>query len=304
MKETIDVLLATHNGEAYLEDLLVSIRNQKNVNINLIISDDNSTDTTLEILNRFEKSFSNFRIYSGPNKGPTENFRFLIQKSTSNYIALCDQDDLWLPEHLSNSIKRLKDLDETKPLLSFSAVSEFRKGKIRKTWPRKILEPISIENALTENLARGCTLVFNKNLADIFEKNENMIYMHDWYLFILALSCGSISFTEKPEILYRLHQNNYVGSPRQFTRIYRNAPKFKFTRQQWMPLKQAMEIYASHKSDMDGQKLLRIENFLFSLQQSGLPKLKYLMDFELRLRNGRIENLLLKAYLALAKVTI
>ena len=109
MEEKVDVLLATYNGEKYLKEQIDSILNQTYQNINLIISDDNSNDSTRKILEEYKKIDNRIKIYlQDKNLGYIKNFEFLLTKVESNYYMLSDQDDVWLPEKIEKSMKTLK----------------------------------------------------------------------------------------------------------------------------------------------------------------------------------------------------
>jgi glycosyltransferase involved in cell wall biosynthesis len=104
----VEVLLATFNGAPYLKEFLDSLTRQEGVKIHLRVSDDGSTDETLKIVRFYENEFESCLISKGPCDGPSSNFFSLIDKATFDFIALADQDDVWFPEHLINSVLRLK----------------------------------------------------------------------------------------------------------------------------------------------------------------------------------------------------
>ena len=81
MKEKIDILMATYNGEKYLKEQIESILNQSYENINLIISDDCSNDNTKKILQEYEKKDKRIKVYyQKENLGYIKNFEFLLKK--------------------------------------------------------------------------------------------------------------------------------------------------------------------------------------------------------------------------------
>ena len=84
----VEVLLATFNGASYLQEFLGSLAHQEGVKIHLRVSDDGSTDRTLEIVNSFKDQFASFNIYSGPCNGPSANFFSLIENKAINYFEL------------------------------------------------------------------------------------------------------------------------------------------------------------------------------------------------------------------------
>ena len=138
-KPNVEVLLATYNGAAYLGEFLESLAEQVGVSIDLFVSDDGSTDSTLLILERYRGRFNSLIVTAGPENGPSENFFSLIAKAKSKYVALADQDDIWEPSHLINSVECLAFYEDV-PALSFTRVSEFEDKPFNQSrlWPTKV----------------------------------------------------------------------------------------------------------------------------------------------------------------------
>ncbi len=100
----ISVAMATFNGETFLREQLDSLSQQELLPYELIVGDDGSTDRTLEIIEDFAvKAPFPVRITSNPkNLGFGDNFLAAAQRCTGDWIAFCDQDDVWLPNKLSD----------------------------------------------------------------------------------------------------------------------------------------------------------------------------------------------------------
>jgi glycosyltransferase involved in cell wall biosynthesis len=106
----ISVCMATYNGEKYIKEQLDSILNQISQNDEIIISDDNSTDNTIEIL----KSYNDKRIkiyLNNKDKGYTKNFENALEKVSGDVIFLCDQDDIWVNNKIEKTLVYFKDYD-------------------------------------------------------------------------------------------------------------------------------------------------------------------------------------------------
>ena len=108
-QETIDILLATYNGEKYLEEQLNSILTQSYSNFKLIISDDCSQDKTKEILEKYQSHPQIEIYYQEKNIGYMKNFEFLLQHVEHNLYMLCDQDDIWLSNKIEKTYEKLKE---------------------------------------------------------------------------------------------------------------------------------------------------------------------------------------------------
>lgn len=116
----VAILLTTYNGEKYLQDQLDSIAGQTYRNWKLYASDDGSTDSTLDILQRFQRQYgaNQVHLFAGPRTGFAQNFLSLIRNPDihAEYFAFCDQDDVWFAHKLERSVTRLDVLpDNTNP---------------------------------------------------------------------------------------------------------------------------------------------------------------------------------------------
>jgi glycosyltransferase involved in cell wall biosynthesis len=250
-KVKVEVLLATYNGEKYLAEQLDSLLAQSDVIISLLVSDDGSQDKTLEILCSYKDLFHEFQLFHGPGKGPQSNFFFLLQQSKGEFVALCDQDDIWEKNHLIKSVNRLTP---GKASVTFSAVREFSRNPagFNRIWPKKI-RIYSIENILFENPARGCTIVMTRPFVDIVRsKVPKVSIMHDWWIVLVALGGGYLSSTGVPEVNYRIHENNAVGATPQFSIKMRRLASI-FVSGSLSPLWQIRELDALHSPRLTDQ---------------------------------------------------
>ena len=99
----ISVCMATYNGERYIKEQVSSIMQQLGENDELIVSDDGSSDSTLQVLDSFHDS--RIKVFSGPRTGLTYNFENAIKNANGDYLFLSDQDDVWE----CNKVERLAD---------------------------------------------------------------------------------------------------------------------------------------------------------------------------------------------------
>jgi glycosyltransferase involved in cell wall biosynthesis len=108
---TISVVLATYNGEKFIREQIDSILAQTLLPDEIIVSDDYSTDRTWEILEAYQSVFpSLFHLYRNTGKhGAHNNFKNAFRYVTSDVVAPCDQDDIWMPEKLERSVAALAD---------------------------------------------------------------------------------------------------------------------------------------------------------------------------------------------------
>lgn len=228
------ILMATYNGEKYIHQQIKSLISQKAVNNTLLISDDNSTDNTLDIIESYtNKKFDNFRILpilhniSDNNKinhsnkhsesvsRASDNFRNIIIQSELSYdfYAFCDQDDIWHENKIIRAISRLNS--KTKPMLYCSATNLINeKGKFISKSHIKNIKPC-FENSLVQSIASGNTMIMNKPAFEILKQSleKNTVPAHDWWTYmIISGSGGEVCYDSEAFIDYRIHENNVTGT--------------------------------------------------------------------------------------------
>jgi len=202
--------MGIYNPGFRLERMLTSIIGQVDVKVNLIIGNDGTNENEREIVERFTKELSDFRIVEGPKNGPKDNFMNLLQYSTSEYIAFADQDDIWLPQHLINSCLRLNKR-RNEPSLTFCSSIEWNSDTNKfRIWPSSKFDLRNF-SPIFQNPARGCTQVFNSKLRALAQEIDwKDSIMHDWHLLLIAYMTGYVSFESQPEMIYCRHESNYT----------------------------------------------------------------------------------------------
>lgn len=219
---TVHILLATYQGQEYLDEQLESIAQQSHTRWTLTISDDGSTDSTLAIAQRFaQRSSQTVTIIRGPQRGSTHNFLHLVRTVASanaaDLYAFCDQDDYWLPEKLTSAVRHWQTHGaEERPYLYCGRI-QTTDAELR---PRGLSSPpsrpLTFGNALTQNIANGNTMVFNYRLLFVLRKirPEHAVW-HDWSAYQAATGCdGVIHYDHTPYVRYRQHGANVIGSRR------------------------------------------------------------------------------------------
>ena len=220
MHKKIAVLLASYNGIKYIKEQLDSILNQKEVDVTIFISDDLSTDKTIEYLQDIYKDFKNIVYLPSGLKfgGAGKNFFRLIRDvdfSSFDFISFVDQDDIWYEDKLIRAIKTIED----KQLDAYSSnvLAFWEDGK------EMIINKSSLQaryDYLFEAAGPGCTYVLKKDLAISLQKfisenweNVNKVELHDWFIYAFARENNyKWHIDEKPSMRYRQHTSNQVGA--------------------------------------------------------------------------------------------
>lgn len=221
----IEVCLASYNGGEYIEEFLTSLCGQTFKDFHVIVSDDGSTDNTLDIIERFTEIL-NITIISNKEAhplGPAKNFMYLLEKASGTYLMLADQDDVWHNEKISSHLdmmRKIEQKDSFTPGLVFSDYSLADKNlDVLSLSGLSKIGGVSISKMLNSfeytNYIPGCTMMINRRLVDlaINYQDKDHILMHDWWLTLIAkYNGGRFGYIKKPLVMYRQHPNNVVGA--------------------------------------------------------------------------------------------
>lgn len=217
----VAVLLASYNGEKYIKAQIDSILNQNACEINIIVSDDHSTDATLEILkvladnNPGKISWVLTETRRGSAGG---NFYELIDKNnlaSYDFVAFSDQDDIWQKDHLASSIEIC--LSNACDGVSSNVLALLPDGTLKMY--RKN-QPLKQYDFFFESPGPGCTFVVTRNLFSYirgvvqnYRKTIDHVFHHDWLIYAIARSAGfRWCIRDQPLIHYRQHGNNETGA--------------------------------------------------------------------------------------------
>lgn len=227
--KSVSIVIATYNGGAYVAEQIESILNSEEFSSivkEIIITDDGSTDETLNIVSEYANNYDFIRLYkTSKNTGVINNFMNGLSYATGEYFMFCDQDDFWLPHKLKVMYKKIIDMEveygRATPLLAFSDL-KIVDNKLNEINPsflafNRVALPKAYElgHLLLNNIAPGCVCVFNKALvANVDIKSTKGWLMHDWWFLLIAATLGQIGVVEEALMLYRQHGNNVVGASR------------------------------------------------------------------------------------------
>lgn len=222
MQETIDILLATYNGEKYIREQIDSILNQTYQDIRLIISDDCSKDNTIQILKEYEKKDNRVKVYFQKNNlGYVKNFEFLLKQVESEYYMLSDQDDIWLEEKVEKSLQFLKQNNADLVFGDLEVVDQ-NLNTIYKSFGDYMLLNDKIKKCIDSykvnylyNSVTGCTILSKKKFIDIILPipKESKYVAHDhWMGLMVSIHGGKLKYMTEKYIKYRQHGDNQIGT--------------------------------------------------------------------------------------------
>ena len=222
----VDILLATYNGEKYIEEQLDSLLLQTYKDIRIIVRDDNSTDGTMDILCKYQRRYPEVihivDAKSVSGSGAIFNFMKLVSYSTSDYVMFCDQDDYWLPRKVELTLKRMKQIEEKLgttdiPVLVYTDYrvvdEELNDMCVKEKHMHTYGHHTRFNRLLVQNYVTGCTMMLNRALWKGIETTYNEdIIMHDWWIALYAAAFGKIHHISKESMLYRQHGSNVYGA--------------------------------------------------------------------------------------------
>jgi len=220
----ISILLATYNGEKYISEQIDSLLSQTVQEFRLYICDDLSNDATFSIVTGYADKYPD-RIFATQNaentSGAKYNFLRMMIEHKDDYVMLCDQDDVWLPDKIEKSLKKIKEVEKEFGLHTPALIHSDLKvvnddldviSSSYEKMSNKDFNVTSLNFAVTMNNVAGCTALYNRALADLIREVPDFIVMHDWWLSLTAAALGKIRALKEPTVLYRQHGDNDSGA--------------------------------------------------------------------------------------------
>lgn len=212
----ISVCMATYNGAEFIKDQINSILIQLGPDDELIVSDDASTDNTIEILKSYSdkriKIYNHNKTLNNLNKRKgyyfaSSNFSNALNHANGDYIFLCDQDDIWYPNKIQTCLHFLKEYDIIKH--DYSTIDS--KGNLIKK--RIYIKADQINrnffHLLKDLPFRGCCTAFRKEILNNIIPLPKNCLQHDTWIGMMARFEGrNFKYINKPLIYHRIHNKN------------------------------------------------------------------------------------------------
>lgn len=221
----VTIALATYfPNVVFLEKQLRSLNNQTYKNLELLVCDDSNDEQQFDLISiLIQNEITNFSvrlIRNEKNIGSNKTFEKLTRESTGDFIAYCDQDDIWLPEKISTLKNLIEDksgilaysdlclIDENDNLISNSMLnSSFRM--------KHVFGKDAFNYLIEHNSVTGCAMLISSNIAKkAIPFPSDKMFVHDQWLAICAAAEGEIVYSSNPQIKYRIHGKNQIGTKR------------------------------------------------------------------------------------------
>lgn len=215
---SVSIALATYNGEKYLREQLESLLAQTLPFTELVVCDDRSTDRTRAVLEEYARRDGRIKVYANEhNLGFKRNFEKALSLCSGDLIALCDQDDIWLPTHLETLRSNMDDkmlvcadallIDGAgRPLnRTLSGVKNFRKTTRDNASVFRFV-------AYYQNPFQGASMMMRREfLSEALPVPDTVRYHDVWFAFLACLG-NAFAYSSTPVTLYRIHGGNASGS--------------------------------------------------------------------------------------------
>lgn len=224
----ISIVIATYNGERYIEKQLNSLRMQTLPADEVVIIDDCSTDNTATVVSNYIEAHRleswNFSK-NASNRGYKKNFYDGIKKVSGDIVFLCDQDDEWCLTKIQLMVSIMSDNPDILALNSGVSLIDGESRTIKTVndrnyyncnflYSKEPIERITYFNfayLIKHNISPGCTMAIRKEIQEAFLETYNSKLPHDWHLNMIAAAKNGCAFVNEVLIHYRRHNNNAIG---------------------------------------------------------------------------------------------
>lgn len=213
----VTVAMCTFNGAAYLDEQLQSLSDQTHTNWSLWVSDDGSTDHTINIIRDFAHRHAgchDVTIIKGPRAGAAENFLRLLHHPEfpiNSLVALADQDDIWLPHKLERAVACLRGV-KTPAVYGAQSLHANANGTPKGRSRRASRTP-DFGTALAQNIISGHSTVINANALAVVRSTPTGLPHHDWWVHLaVAAADGTVIADDETVLIYRQHSGNVMGA--------------------------------------------------------------------------------------------
>ena len=195
----ISVVMCTYNGAKYIEQQIESILAQTHPVYELIVQDDGSTDSTVEIIENYGRKYPIIKLFRNEKrKGYNANFFSAMRKASGDYISISDQDDIWKADKLEEMLRSVGD-----SLLCFCRNKPFSEDGVSVVPPDPRIPNFGIERIVFQGPAAGHVQFIRRELLDLIPPTADFNYYYDQILQLVAAGYDRISFCDKILVHHR-----------------------------------------------------------------------------------------------------
>ena len=284
----VDILMATYNGEAFVEEQVQSIINQTYREWRLLVHDDGSTDKTMEILHRLaEEDERVVVIEDGVQRlGVARNFIHLAKQSTAAYCMFCDQDDVWLTNKVEKMVHAIEQYDQGVPQVVYTNAFLWSPNRGIISDKNTLTYPTTLRQTLFLNTGiQGAAAIFNRAMRELIVEPLSYYAMHDHVLLLAGICFGEVHYLHESLMYYRQHENNLTGNApgsiaKKITLMWQNRNVPLVSREHYNGLKSFYEYFREGVRVDDRQV---IEMFLSLPDKNCLVRLWRIVQYRFKL---------------------
>lgn len=279
----IHIMMATYNGEKYIKEQINSILAQTYTDWKLYISDDGSTDKTVNIIKEYERQYpEKIFVVSSEKKfhSAKKNFSYLFHIiPKAEYYAFCDQDDIWEKNKLSKLLTYVMAKQNNEKVLVYH---DMKLGSTKqKVFSNSFFEysgfqlndQLSLQQILLYNIVPGCSMLFNHKVRECIKEIPEACIMHDWWVLLVTICFGGqIIFCKETLSLYRQHEENQIGATKKKNMLQMVCKCFHFIKFKYYiennhrlkkeRLIQTNAILECYKNEMEMETEYLVNNFI------------------------------------------
>ena len=290
------ILLATYSGTKYIKQQLDSLRSQTYKNFEIVARDDFSSDTTLDILKKYDIKIMDSKENIGAKKSFSALLENAVKNSDSEYFMFCDQDDVWESDKIEKTLAKMQKMEQKFghiPLLIHTdlEVVDEKLNTINNSFMEfQKIDPFKnkFRNLLVQNTITGCTVMINRKLTEKCLHIPNGAIIHDWWIGLVASKFGKIGYLDESTIKYRQHTSNTIGAKGFNIGFVLKSISKKVSLDG--NISQAKAFLKKFKNELDNETIEMLQEFIGLEQKSFWQKRKILLKHKL-LKQGLIRNI-------------
>lgn len=203
----VSVAMAFYNGKTYIEEQIDSILRNLKEKDELVISVDDASDGSDQILKKRAQADMRIRVVKGPGNGVVPNFQNALRHCRGEIIFIADQDDVWKEKKVSKVLEAFQDPDvmcvvHNAEIVDGNLVSS---GETTFQWRES---GTGFWKNMKKNSYIGCCMAVRKEILKKVLPIPEKVWIHDQWIGLLAEQLGTVVFLEEPLLLYRRHGEN------------------------------------------------------------------------------------------------
>ncbi len=210
MEIRASIAMAVYNGEKYIAEQLESIINMLGETDEIVISYDESTDDTYEIIKKYQNNDTRIRVIKNTIRGLESNFNNAVMNCEGKYIFLADQDDVWINDKVNVMVRYMEENPQIKVLISNGYFTDANLNKQETIFEHYKTTASPIKNFI-KGTYLGCQMAFDSSIRDyVWPVRVTPPLPHDLWLGVVGGGYGETALLDEKLILHRIHSENYT----------------------------------------------------------------------------------------------